>query len=410
MTLATNATLALIPGREGRASGFFLSQFAPGAAAFALTALAGAWLIYGRGAVGTDVAIAPVVVERANAANPYGALVVTGFSRAHGESSLAEALVSMSLRSSIADKPNPYGGLANMRGLTGAETVSLADALAGLKGEPSPAPQAAIAPPADSPAPAKRVGSSLVETVPLPPVRPALIGQSAPPPSSAPSQPNDKATPAVADNRSFFERLFGGGQPPASPPPPARPVPSPAAPQPSVAPTPVATAAPPPVAEPTVATVITGTQRNGGLGSVAAAGTRSVTVAALPNADRFTAVYDLSAHIVYMPDGTRLEAHSGLGDKMDDPRFVNERLFGATPPNTYELSIREASFHGVEALRLTPVGAGPLYGRAGLLAHPYMLGPNGDSNGCVSVKDYDAFLKAYKAGLIKRLVVVGSMN
>jgi hypothetical protein len=35
-----------------------------------------------------------------------------------------------------------------------------------------------------------------------------------------------------------------------------------------------------------------------------------------------------------------------------------------------------------------------------------MLGPNGDSNGCVSFKDYDAFLRAYQNGKVKRLVVV----
>ena len=117
--------------------------------------------------------------------------------------------------------------------------------------------------------------------------------------------------------------------------------------------------------------------------------------------DRQTAVYDILARTVYMPDGTRLEAHSGLGDRLDDPRYVNERARGATPPHLYELTLREGSFHGVQALRLTPIGEGDVYGRAGLLAHPYMLGPNGDSNGCVSVKDYDAFLRAYENGQIK---------
>src|SRR5262249_9042883 len=33
--------------------------------------------------------------------------------------------------------------------------------------------------------------------------------------------------------------------------------------------------------------------------------------------DRQTAVYDISAHTVYMPEGTRLEAHSGLGSWLD---------------------------------------------------------------------------------------------
>ena len=126
--------------------------------------------------------------------------------------------------------------------------------------------------------------------------------------------------------------------------------------------------------------------------------------------DRWTAVYDISAHAVYLPDGTRLEAHSGLGDRLDDPRFVSERDRGATPPGVYELTLRESLFHGVQALRLTPLGDGDVFGRSGLLAHPYMLGPSGDSNGCVSFKDYDAFLRAFQNGQVKRLSVVARRN
>jgi len=122
--------------------------------------------------------------------------------------------------------------------------------------------------------------------------------------------------------------------------------------------------------------------------------------------DRQTAVYDISAHAVYLPDGTVLEAHSGRGDRIDDPRYVNERMRGATPPDVYDLTMREGLFHGVQALRLTPVDASKVYGRSGFLAHTYMLGPNGDSFGCVSFKDYTAFLRAYLDHKIKRLVVV----
>jgi hypothetical protein len=125
--------------------------------------------------------------------------------------------------------------------------------------------------------------------------------------------------------------------------------------------------------------------------------------------DKWTAVYDISAHSVYLPDGTRLEAHSGLGDRLDDPRYVDERDHGATPPNLYELTLRESLFHGVQALRLTPIGEGLTFDRVGLLAHPYMLGPNGDSNGCVSFKDYDAFLRAFQSGEVKRLAVVARL-
>ena len=126
--------------------------------------------------------------------------------------------------------------------------------------------------------------------------------------------------------------------------------------------------------------------------------------------DRWTAVYDISAHTVYMPDGTRLEAHSGLGSRLDDPRHVDERMHGATPPAVYELEPREALFHGVRALRLKPVDNDKVYGRAGLLAHNYLLGPNGDSNGCVSFRNYNAFLQAYANHKVKRLAVVAHLD
>ncbi|MBN9586626.1 MAG: DUF2778 domain-containing protein [Afipia sp.] len=127
--------------------------------------------------------------------------------------------------------------------------------------------------------------------------------------------------------------------------------------------------------------------------------------------DKQTAVYDITARTVYLPDGTKLEAHSGLGSKLDDPRFVHVRMHGATPPHTYDLTLRESLFHGVEAIRLNPVGGERnVFGRTGLLAHTYMLGPNGDSNGCVSFRDYDRFLRAFKRGDIKRLVVVAKLD
>jgi hypothetical protein len=127
--------------------------------------------------------------------------------------------------------------------------------------------------------------------------------------------------------------------------------------------------------------------------------------------DRSTAVYDISAHTVYLPDGSKLEAHSGLGDKLDDPRSAPIRMRGVTPPHIYELTPREALFHGVPALRLNPIGGeDSIYGRSGLLAHTFMLGPNGDSNGCVSFKDYNAFLNAYRNQGIKRLAVVARVE
>ena len=126
--------------------------------------------------------------------------------------------------------------------------------------------------------------------------------------------------------------------------------------------------------------------------------------------DGQTAVYDISAQVVYLPNGTKLEAHSGLGSLMDNPAHINQRMVGATPPNVYDLKPREKLFHGVAALRMTPVGENEMHGRTGLLVHSYMLGPNGDSNGCVSIKEYDRFLAAYTNGEVKRLVVVPSLR
>jgi hypothetical protein len=47
-----------------------------------------------------------------------------------------------------------------------------------------------------------------------------------------------------------------------------------------------------------------------------------------------------------------------------------------------------------------------MFGRAGILAHSYMLGPSGQSNGCVSFRNYPAFLSAFLKGEVDRLVVV----
>ena len=126
--------------------------------------------------------------------------------------------------------------------------------------------------------------------------------------------------------------------------------------------------------------------------------------------DHSTAVYDITAHKVYLPDGTALEAHSGLGALLDDPRHADVKMRGVTPPAVYDLQPREAMFHGVEALRLIPEDESQALGRDGLLAHSYMLGPNGDSNGCVSFKDYEAFLQAYKNHEITRLAVVERLD
>jgi hypothetical protein len=238
-----------------------------------------------------------------------------------------------------------------------------------------PEPSAAIAEQESTPLVPEPKDPKIAESTPLPPPRPAGLGVPATPnpaPANSPrlaQQRGKMATPpASPDNRTFFEKLFGMLQPSA----------------------PVLAYAP----------------ADGGLLGNA----RAITSNPSPRYDRQTAIYDVAAHTVYMPNGTRLEAHSGLGSRLDDPRYVNERMHGATPPNVYQLQPREQLFHGVQALRLLPVGNGELYGRTGLLAHTYMLGPHGDSNGCVSFKNYNAFLQAYQNGEIKRLAVVSRLN
>ncbi len=234
------------------------------------------------------------------------------------------------------------------------------------------------------PANAQQAVTRILKDAPLPAPRPAdLKGpQTAEPPAIALRQPSRRTArvaastpaPAVEDNRSFFEKLFSAAPQPKGPA--------------------MAYAAP----EDDAVDRSRGRRLSPSFGPA-------------PGGAQATAIYDISAKVVHMPNGEKLEAHSGLGDKMDDPRFVHVRMKGATPPHTYNLVEREALFHGTRALRMHPVGgSSAIYGRAGLLTHPYLLGPGGDSNGCVSFKDYDRFLQAYLRGEVKRLVVVASMR
>jgi hypothetical protein len=126
--------------------------------------------------------------------------------------------------------------------------------------------------------------------------------------------------------------------------------------------------------------------------------------------DGRTAIYDITAHTVYLPSGRRLEAHSGLGSLMDNPHHVRLRMRGPTPPNIYNLAFRERIFHGVRAIRLNPVDEGRMHGRDGILAHSYMLGGNGQSNGCVSFRNYPEFLDAFRKGEVSRLAVVDRLE
>jgi Protein of unknown function (DUF2778) len=336
-----------IPSERVRLSSKIFSKTIPGVVALSLSASFGFWMLYVRPAT---------VIHALNAPAPAAAPASTP-----------------ALTVASAD---PYGMLFDPRSLLGDAPVSLAKNFPlALSPDPVlPAPPTVIAEQENvSPAPANaRFG----ESVPLPVPRPTeLASLESHSPLLAPSrrlaQQDRKTAPptASAANPSFFDKLFGA-------------LPQPSGPV-------LAYAAP----------------EDGVLGI-----TRNLTSNASPRYDKFTAIYDIAAHTVYLPNGTKLEAHSGLRDRLDNPRYVNERMRGATPPNVYELRPRESLFHGVQALRLIPVGEGELYGRTGLLAHTFMLGPHGDSNGCVSFRNYNAFLQAYHNGEIKRLAVVTRLN
>jgi Protein of unknown function (DUF2778) len=274
----------------------------------------------------------------------------------------------------------PYGDLCDLQASVSMQSLALRRAFEDYgDGEPAPAEGPVVA--------------SVPINPPLPPRRPSIPGAGpAPAPSTEATAPaaeqGPEAKPAIPDVSGMLARLFTGvGKPPAG-----------------VGATTgshvVAYAAP-------ETTTVGRTSRDDAI-------LRNLTPSAPPGAlaryDRFTAVYDIAARTLYMPNGARIEAHSGYGDLKDDPKHVNVHALGATPPDVYELTMRESLFHGVQALRLKPLGQGEQFGRTGLLAHPYMLGEGGDSNGCVSVKDYDAFLQAFESGQVKKLAVVAKLD
>jgi len=130
----------------------------------------------------------------------------------------------------------------------------------------------------------------------------------------------------------------------------------------------------------------------------------------LPGHGSGIAVYDIKSATVYMPDGRKLEAHSGLGHMKDNPKYAYKKNRGPTPPNVYNLVMRESRYHGVEAVRMLPTDRSAMRGRDGMLAHtPLVRGTDG-SHGCVAFKDYASFLKAFKAGEVKKMIVVPDLS
>ena len=362
---------------RGRRSSTPLSQAALCAFALISSASAGLWALY---------ALPPLAVSQSiSTPAPH---VMSAFSSAAATTpqvalALAPALAPLRRYAALLDPaltsgstPVTFAQSAPLRARFEPPHVDTAAALIGTSDLEAEAPRTDTLETADAtivpPLPAV---SAVVreEAIPVPMPRPALLASTQIAPSSIASARRASRAQAVAalapapaalpGRPGFFERFFGGSAQ----------MPSPA--------------------------LAYATPDDGGL--------RGSLFAPRPSTpDNQTAVYDISSHTVYLPNGTQLEAHSGLGASKDDPRSVAERMRGATPPHIYDLTLREAPFHGVRALRLTPVGDGTTYGRGGLLAHTFMLGPRGDSNGCVVFRNYKAFIDAYDAGQIRRLLVV----
>jgi hypothetical protein len=377
-----------------------LLKLLPGAAAVGLAGALGVWVLHLHDSAAPDGILSRWIPAPAAQA----------VSKPFGDIAINEGLLAQ-----LKEPPAPAAPSPQIASLEAAPPVSTAPfPLPSL--DPFPPAQAPAIPPSGVLMPPARDVPEIGESFPVPPPRPPEFAapSQAQAPERHPARPEatvarPAAPAAPGDNRNFLEKLFGWrpSAPAAAPAPQAVASITPARP---TSPAIVASAAPTrPASQPAA-----GEQRereSTGLGRGPLFSLPSPFGGSAPTSgyDRYTAVYDISARVVYLPDGTRLEAHSGLGDALDNPRYVGERAIGPTPPHLYELTLRESLFHGVQALRLNPVGEGGIYGRAGLLAHPFMLGPNGDSNGCVSFKDYNAFLRAYQNGQIKKLAVVAKL-
>lgn len=133
---------------------------------------------------------------------------------------------------------------------------------------------------------------------------------------------------------------------------------------------------------------------------------RKDSVTAWPGSRTRVAIYDVSNATVYMPDGTKLRAHSGIGHMRDNPRYEHVKMNGPTPAGIYRLSMREKRFYGVEAIRMTSIDGRDPKNRTGLLTHTNLLRGRIGSHGCVAFQNYEPFLKAFKRGQVNMMIVV----
>ena len=365
----TSATYSDVTAFGGRAVAFgdyrrrILSSIAIALAAVATVAvLIGSVTVAASWMIAASLATHPNLQARASTVLRSAALVAP-YRRLAGAANVAASGRGLI---DFANTPHPR----HMAELTPAPTPAIASPL--QLTPPAPVSAAVRAPRLPPRRPAV-----LASRVPLPPHRPHLARQAI---ARAPAAP---ITPAAAPAPVAPKLAATTPEPP-----------KPAAPKVAAVPTP-----PPKPQAPKVATVTPEPPKPARDNS-----------ASPPGSDSRTAVYDIAAHTVYLPNGAKLEAHSGLGHRRDNPRYASKKNRGPTPPNVYDLTLREHLFHGVRAIRLNPVNDDKMFGRDGMLAHTYMLGPTGQSYGCVSFKNYKAFLQAYLKGEIDRMVVVPHLD
>lgn len=123
--------------------------------------------------------------------------------------------------------------------------------------------------------------------------------------------------------------------------------------------------------------------------------------------DRQTAVYDISAHTVYLPDGTRPEAHPARPKLDDRACCVRRDDWKVTPPHIYE-SRRRAKRCSMACSRLVAHAIGgedKIFGCRPPRITTYMLGSNGDPMAVCRSRITAAVFNAYRNHGIRRLAV-----
>ena len=124
--------------------------------------------------------------------------------------------------------------------------------------------------------------------------------------------------------------------------------------------------------------------------------------------DQWTAVYDISAHKVYLPDGSVLPFRPRQRARRSGVTPTNVQ--GSTPVNVYDLKPRETLLHGVEAIRLDPSGRVPRARPQRLFGPHLHAWPQWDSFGCVlAPATTTPSSRRFKEQKIKHLAVVASL-